>query len=381
MNKNLVAMLEGINTMKAEVRTLYEAGKDDEAQAKMTALEKEQAKFENLAKLDDGEAEKAKSPENKTPLKTTASDPVHVFAEAARMRFKNAAGVQTEGTPADGGYTVPEDIQTRINQYRDATYALRQLVRVENVMTMTGARTFQSKASAAAFAAVAENGAVSAGDKITFSRVAYTIQKYGGYFAVSNELLADSDANITDVITRWIGDAARATDNSLILARLQAATPTAITSVDAIKTAINVTLGQAYRPYLKIVTNDTGLNMLDTLKDKQDRYLLTPDLSTPGQMRLACGASFFPVVVVPNSILANVSSSAPFFIGDFESAVTLFDRQQTSIKVSDTASIGEYNAFSMDETLFRATLRETAVSVDAAAWTYLTAASLSIATA
>lgn len=382
MNKNLVAMLEGINSMKAEVRTLYEAGKDEEAQAKMTALEKEQAKFENLAKLED---EVKPEPEEKhtVEVKPVAEKPdaVHVFAEAARSRFKNTAGLQSEGTDANGGYTVPKDIQTTINKFRDASFSLRSLVRVENVTTLTGSRTYQSKASAAAFVAVTEGSAVTQGDMLTFQRVNYAIKKYGGYYPVSNELLADSDANITGALTTWIGDSARATDNSLILTALKTNTVTAITATDEIKNAINVTLGQAYKPYVSIVTNDSGLQLLDALKDKQDRYQLTPDISTPGALRFSCGAQSFPVVVVPNSILANVSTSAPFFIGDLGSAVTLFDRQQTSILASNVAVAGDYNAFSMDETLFRAILREDVQVVDSSAWVYCTAASLTVSKA
>ena len=43
-----------------------------------------------------------------------------------------------EGTAADGGYTVPEDIQTRINERRTAKTSLIDLVDVENVTTNKG---------------------------------------------------------------------------------------------------------------------------------------------------------------------------------------------------------------------------------------------------
>ena len=153
MSKELRAMLEGINNMKDEVKSLYAEGKDAEAQAKMDELEAAQAKFENLKKLEDVQAVPAE------PKAAPARDPVHDFAEAARRRFQNVA---SEGTSADGGYTVPEDIKTQVEKLRDATFSLRQLVRVESVRTMSGARTFQVKGHQAAWAAVTEMGAIGA---------------------------------------------------------------------------------------------------------------------------------------------------------------------------------------------------------------------------
>lgn len=429
MSKEVRALLEEINSLKQEVRDLYEAGKDEEANKKMDEIEKAQAKFENLVKLEDDQI----APKDKKPI----SDPVHDFAEAARHGFRNSAN---EGTGADGGYTVPEDIQTRVNAFRDASFSMRDLVSVEKVTTMSGARTYKTKAQNAAFAAIAEGGAVGQGQDIQFTRVTYAIKKYGGYFPVTNELLADSDANIARLIAQWIGDGARATDNALVFAQLNAKEYTGGGSQDinAIKTAINVTLGQAYRPFVTIVTNDNGLNMLDSLKDADKRYLLTPDISTPGQMRFSCGADSFPIRVVPNAILSNditevfvgdgttkswtitntqtvaptvkvngvadatatvsgktvtvttapaagakveiiYTAGAPFFIGDFQSAVKIFDREQTSILASNVAATTNFNAFENDMTLFRALLREDVKTVDAGAFVHLRASALASA--
>ena len=76
------------------------------------------------------------------------------FADAARSGFRTKAMNETTG--ADGGYTVPEDIQTRIEQFRDAKFSLRQLVSVENVTTKSGRRTFKKRAQQTGFAKVAE---------------------------------------------------------------------------------------------------------------------------------------------------------------------------------------------------------------------------------
>ena len=77
-----------------------------------------------------------KPQQNPKPLENNS---IKEFANAARRGFRNATMV--EGTPADGGYTVPEDIQTQINTYRDAKFSLISLVDVENVTTNKGQRT------------------------------------------------------------------------------------------------------------------------------------------------------------------------------------------------------------------------------------------------
>ena len=114
-----------------------------------------------------------------------------------------------------------------------------------------------------------EGGKILGKNTPQFERKTYEINKYAGYFPVSNELLEDSDANITATLTSWIGDESRVTRNKIILEQLQTKAVTAMASVDDIKKALNVTLGQAFKATSAIVTNDDGLQWLDTLKDNE----------------------------------------------------------------------------------------------------------------
>ena len=269
MSKKLREMLDRINEMKDEVKALYADGKDAEAEAKMDELEKEQAKFDNLLKIDD---DMVVAPVDTKVVEDV--DPVHAFAEAARHGFRDTVTPMSEGTAANGGYTVPEDIQTRINQYKEANFSLRQLVTVEKVTTNKGARTYQTKAKAPGFAKVLENGAVQEVAGPRFERITYDIEDYAGYLPVTNDLLNDSDANIVQVIVDWIGRNSLVTDNKEILGILLGKAATELSGIAGIKKEINVTLGQAYRSAAMIVTNDDGLNYLDTLEDTTKRPLL-----------------------------------------------------------------------------------------------------------
>lgn len=384
MNKKLLELLNAINAKKTEVTNLAEEGKLEEARAAKEELINLQAQFDLLKDVVDPEGTGIiTEPLNTTPIPgNEPKDPVHEFANAARNGFRNAT--MTEGTPADGGYTVPEDIQTRINEYRDAKASLINLVDVENVTTNKGARTFKKRAQQAGFSKVAEGGKIGAGATPQFERISYEIEKYAGYFPVTNELLADSDANITGVLTQWIGDESRVTRNKMILDVVDKGktTKTAITGIDDIKKALNVTLGQAFKNTSRIITNDDGLQWLDTLKDSDNKYLLQPNPADPMQMRLCAGATTVPITVVPNADLPTVHVEAttspavaahdliPFIIGDLKEAVKFFDRNQMSIMSSNIASIGTLNAYEMDLTLFRAIEREDCVIKDADAYVY-----------
>ena len=217
---------------------------------------------------------------------------------------------------------------------------------------------------------MSEGGKIGAGATPQFERLSYEIEKYAGYFPVTNELLSDSDANIVGTLTAWIGNESRITRNKLILTALGTKEKTPIKTLDDIKKALNVTLGQAFKPTSRIVTNDDGLQWLDTLKNEKGEYLLQPSPVDPMQLRLCAGATTIPVTVIPNADLPTAETKIPLIIGDLKEAVKFFDRNQMSIMSSNIASIGTLNAYEMDMTLFRAIEREDCVLKDKEAFVY-----------
>lgn len=369
-------LLTEIQSLIAAAKSFKEQNDNEKYEATMTSIESKKAEYETAKKLEADEkflaAEQAAkvepvkaAPEVKAeePVKVTA---IKAFADAARHGFKKD---MSEGTNADGGYTVPEDIVTKIYELRTAKASLLDLVGYETVTTNKGARTYKTRATQTGFTLVPEGTSIPKGNTPQFARLTYNIKKYGGYFPVTNELLADSDENIVGILTGWIADESRVTANKLVLAAIAAGwnTPTNLTNLDGIKNALNVTLGQAFKGTSVIVCNDDALQYLDTLKDENGRYLLTPDISNPGQMRLSVGASTVPVKVIPNADLPTTDGKMPFIIGDFKEAIRYFDRKKLSIMSSNTATAGDFNAFEMDLTLFRALEREDVVVRDTAA--------------
>jgi len=353
---NLQELLNQINAKKLEVKNLAEQGKIEEAKTAKKELVKLQDQYNILKDIIENEQSgMTNGTANAVGVKeVTANGPadaIHDFAEAARHGFYT--NTMTEGTKADGGYTVPEDIKTKINQYKKAMFSLENLVDVEKVSTSTGRRTYQKRAQVEGFKAVLEAGKIQAAATPQFEILEYAIKKYAGYMPVTNELLADSDANITSALTKWFAEQDVATRNAQILTAIGTKAETDLKNLDGIKKAVNVTLGSAFAGSVTIVTNDDGLQYLDTLVDKNGRYLLTPSLQDPAKKVLAVGASTIPIVVVPNSVMATKTNKVPFVIGDFKEAIKLFDRDKLSIMTSNVAAVGQLNAFEQDLTLFR----------------------------
>ncbi len=74
------------------------------------------------------------------------------------------------------------------------------------------------------------------------------------------------------------------------------------TSVDDLKNIFNVELDPALVAGSKVLTNQSGFNWLDKLKDKEGNYILQKDVTNPSK-RLLFGT--YPVAVMSNKTIKN----------------------------------------------------------------------------
>lgn len=274
-------------------------------------------------------------------------DTTHVFAQLLRnrhdslsdtelsfaksMSVRNAANMNESAGEA-GGFIVPKDLQTKINELKRALNPLSALVRVENVNTLSGARVLETASDMTPLAAVAELAAIGEIDGPKFTQVKYVIRKFAGILPISEELLADSDQNLLAYVNGWLAKKSVATENAQILAILKTLTKAPLTNLDGIKELLNVTLDPTISLMSSVLTNQDGFNFLDKQKDTDGRYLLQPNPLDSTQ-KLLFGK---PVTVVSNKVLPTDTSvasakKAPVIIGSFTDAVVLFDRQATTL--------------------------------------------------
>ena len=378
MNKRMRELLTQIQEKTAEAKGFMSGeNKDvakanaimDEVAALKTEYETEKRIFET--EKDEGVKSAEAHTGNGEAEKTQLTGEQIVAKEVRSIMTHVADKDLVESVDADGGYTVPEDIVTKVNHWPEIVYSFLDDISVENVSTNKGARTYQKKAQTEAFIDLDENGAIT--KKITapqFERVTYAIQDRAGFMPVSNDLIHDSDANIEAIVTEWLSRANIATANEKILGIIKAKSQVAIDGIAGIKKVVNVTLGQAYKSGAKIITNDDGLNYLDTLVDANNRPLLNPDPTDSARLALRCGTVVVPVKVVPNAAFPSEGTKAPFVIGDLKAGIRKYNRQSMSLKASDVAVLGDFNAFAMNMTLIRAILRDDYKSLDADAYVY-----------
>lgn len=371
MNKRMREILAQIQAKTAEAKSFMSGENKDvtKANALMDEVDVLKAEYETEKRI--YEADKAEGAPTETEVETKAKekevDAVAKFGRDAREGFRLNKSMN-EGTPVDGGYTVPEDIVTQIETYRDSKFSLLSLVRRVVVKTNKGQRTFKKRAQQTGFTKVGEGGKIGAKATPQFERISYEIDKYAGYFPVTNEVLEDSDSNLGATLIEWIGDESRVTANNLIIAAIKTKEAVDLVDMDGIKKAVNVTLGQAFKNTAKIITNDDGFQYLDTLKDGNERYLLAP---MPGDVMgstLQIGANRIPVVVVPNADMPTDAGKIPFIVGDLNEGIVYWDRKQMNIKISDVAVVGDLNAYEEDLTLYRAIEREDVTPRDTAAF-------------
>ena len=371
MNKKIRALLEVIKAKNEQAKSFLDGeSKDiekanalfDEIEILKSELEAEKKALENdkIAagqKFDERKSEKGKE-----------TNSTEKFANDIKLL---ATKKLSEGVNDDGGYTVPEDIQTKINQYKTADFSFEDYIDKENVTTAKGSRIYQKKTDVTGFSKVDEGSDFAEIAEPKFEKQTFEITDKGGVLAVTNSLLRDTAENIENVIVEWFAKNRRATINNDVLALLATKAKTDITDVvKGLKKAVNVTLGAAYADTSKIYTNDDGVDLLDNLVDTNGRPLLNPIPTEPKKLQLSVGARVIEIVNVPNSVLKTTDKKIPFVVGDLHEAIKRFDRQSLEIKGSDIASVGSLNAFSQNLTLFRGIMRDDTKLKDNDAFVY-----------
>ncbi|MGH1092465.1 phage major capsid protein [Bacillus mycoides] len=367
MDKHEQELRQKVADLKAKAEEFNNSGKYDDAKAKIE--EAKNAKNE----LDNYLAMKQIQVPNPVNSQTGALPPSPVNNEDASYKdvFMKALRGQTlshdeisimqeykaslsENTGKDGGYIVPEDITTTINQLKQTVDSLEQYVNVQPVSTNKGARTLEKRAASTPFAPLSEYGNPKAMQEIAspqFERLSYAIEDYAGFLPVPNDLLDDTDQALESYLRQWIAKKSIATRNYLILQEINKLTKVDLKDYNGLKKTLNVTLDPVFAAGANIFTNQDGFNYLDQLEDKNGRPLLQPDPTNPTR-KLFAGK---PVIVLSNKTIATDNNGkAPFIVGDLKEAVILWDRKQLSIDMTKEGG----NAWRTNTSEFRAIERE-----------------------
>lgn len=244
----------------------------------------------------------------------------------------NAAGPLKESEGENGGYLVPEDVRTAINEYRRSFVSLKDYVDVRSVVVPSGSEVYEKTSQLTGLTNITELGEIQEMNAEVFEKITYAVKNFGGILPVSRFLLQDSPENLLAYLGKWFMKKQVVTENKEIIAVLKTLTKKAITKVDEIKEAFNVTLDPIFLDNTKVLTNQDGFNVLDSLKDKNGNYLLQPVVTDPTK-RTLLGKE---VIVLPNTHLPNETANKfPLYIGDLKEAVRVYELNELEIKSTD----------------------------------------------
>lgn len=351
--KELREMLDKINKKKDEVKAFVAEGKIKEAEEVKNELKELQAAFNVIADLDAEDTERmqqrAQAGEAQTAAgeKNDAAKQANALVNAIKAAWKKTPvakedievlDAMSEGSDEDGGFTVPKDIETTIKELRRSEDALETLVNVEHVTTKSGTRVIEREADQTPFDNVEEAAEFPEESTPQFESIEYKVKKKGGILKVTQELLSDTAENILGYLKKWIAKKAKATRNFLIINKVKEICKdleVPVTGLDDLKDIFNVRLDPAIAVGSVVVTNQSGFNFLDKLKNEKGEYILEKD-PTQRTKRLLFGD--YPVIKLSNKTLRNIDGKAPIICGDLKEAITIFDREMLTVDISNLAA-------------------------------------------
>lgn len=371
MNKEMQKLLKAINDKKNEVKSLVNDGKLDKAKAAKEELRELQKKFDLLFDLEDEEHDGIEDKVAAGAAKVIGGEKadkknvVKAFVNIIKAGFlktepdeedvkvyKDAltSTVQPDADEKGIGVTIPEDIRTEIIELRRSSDNLEQYVNVESVATKSGTRNIEADAESTPFDNVDEAADFPDMDEPEFRQIEYKVKKKGGILKMTAELLEDTAQNIMAYINKWIAKKTKATRNAMILKVLGEMTTgkeVVVSNLDSLKDIFNETLDPAIAATSIIITNQSGFNYLDKLKDEDGKYILQTDPTQKTKGKLLFGE--YPIVKMSKKVLKSTpildtdgqtvkGYKHPIFCGDLKEAITLFDRNVLTIDMNDKAA-------------------------------------------
>ena len=171
--------------------------------------------------------------------------------------------------------------------------------------------------------------------KPEFEQVDWTVETYRGAIPVSQESVDDADVDLISIVAETVSQIKVNTTNAAIADVLKTFTAKTVANVDDIKKILNVDLDPAYD--VAFVVSQSFYQILDTLKDKNGRYLLQDSITAvTGKVLLGK-----PVFVLSDEILG-ASGEAKAFVGDFKRGVLFADRKDLGLRWADNEIYGQY---------------------------------------
>lgn len=279
----------------------------------------------------------------------TKEEKIKAYAYALFTADKVALKALSEGTDADGGYTVPQDFYNElIVEIREAA-VMRSLITVVPMKGKTLTLAMGSHGPDVYWTAETQTKSTATMD---FSQPTITAYKMAAIIYLSDELIDDSAFDLVNILVKLFAERIAEEEDKVIVNGTGTGQPTGIFAAGTISTRacsgnldfddiidLIYDLPIKYRPNARFLVNPANVRELRKLKDGNSRYIWQ-DPVAPGQPATIYG---YPVVEnywVPE---ANIG------FGDIKRCYWLGDRQKMTVKITNDTE----TTFTKDETAIR----------------------------
>ena len=296
----------------------------DKMEVDVVALGKDIERMERQAAIDAELAKPTSEPIVNKPAATVpekkgrAADEYRTAMIAAiRSNFRNVSNVLQEGVDSDGGYLVPEEMDSRLLDVLTEENIMRNL---GTKITTSGERKINIAATKPAASWIEEGGALSFGDA-TFDQIIMDAYKLHVAIKVTEELLYDNAFNLESYIIQQFGKAISNAEEDAFLngdgshkpTGLLTSAATGVTTAGATITADELislvySLKRPYRKNAAFIINDQTLSVIRKLKDANQAYIWQPSYQAGEPDRLLGYAlhtsPYMPTIAAGKAVIA-----------------------------------------------------------------------------
>lgn len=325
-----------------EAKKLEQAGTDEEVSAVENSLEDIQKELdEKLAEKEQLEKEiedlqnqveelnrKAPTYPSKEHRGGQKLEQREAVLEFIRSRGQKRAGVKT----TDVGAIIPKEV-LEPQKTPERQNPLLNLIHVVKVTSGSGSYPVMKKSNRkmTEVGELEENPELG---KTKITEVDYKIKTYRGELPISREAIEDAQYDLIGILQEDIQDQDEQTKLAIVADVMKSAKVVNASGLDGIKDILNTKISSVYKKSL--VVTDTMFNALDKIKDKDGRYMMQPDITSPTGYSFS-GKTIYPV----EDTLLGQEGEMKFFIGDVEYFLTLFDRMELTVNWEDNHKFGK----------------------------------------
>ncbi|HEL2668240.1 TPA: phage major capsid protein [Streptococcus suis] len=251
----------------------------------------------------------------------------------AVVAYVRSIGQKREGVKTtDVGAIIPKEV-LQPQKEPERQNPLLNLIHVVNVSSGSGSYPVLKKSNRkmVEVGELEENPELG---KTKITEVDYKIKTYRGELPLSREAIEDAQYDLIGIMQDDIQDQDEQTKLALVADILKTATVVNASGYDGLKDILNVKIKSVYNKVL--VVTDSMFNALDKVKDKEGRYMLQPDITSP------TGYSFSgkPIYPIADELFGS-EGDMKYFIGDIHYFLTLFDRMELSVQWEDNHRFGK----------------------------------------